>query len=256
MTHLTAGLAPTNAVHEPAETLLDVQGLETGYGQIQVLHDINLRVGKGECVGVLGVNGAGKSTLLNALAGINRTWRGTIEFEGDEVTRQTSNKARRSGIALVAEGRDLFPSLTVEDNLRCGLVPFGAVRGKKADARLEELAELFPVLADRRDQLAGTLSGGEQQMVAIARALMGDVKLLLLDEPSLGLSPIIIDVIYERLETMAKSGLSMLLVEQHVDRALELAKHVYVMDLGRVVHSAQASELKDSRQLEAVYLGT
>ena len=239
-----------------APPILDVRDLDAGYGEVQVLHGVSLRVAAGECVAVLGVNGAGKSTLLSTIAGINRPWRGTVEFDGDGVAGTASHKLRRRGIALVSEGRDLFPTLTVEENLRAGCVPFGAIHGKRAERRIEGATELFPVLRERRSQMAGTLSGGEQQMLAIARALVGDVRLLLLDEPSLGLSPIVVDMIYERLHVMAEQGLSMLLVEQHVDRALAMASHGYVLDLGRVVAAAESAALRESRQLEAVYLGS
>ena len=239
----------------PSELLLDVRDLDTGYGEIQVLHGINLQVAPGECVAVLGVNGAGKSTLLSTLAGLVPPWKGKVFFQGDDVTGAPSHRLRRRGIGLVSERRDLFPTLTVEENLRCGCVPFGGTHGKKADARIEQATELFPVLRERREQMAGTLSGGEQQMLAIARALAGDVQLLLLDEPSLGLSPIIVDLIYERLHAMKEQRLSMVLVEQHVDRALEMAGHGYVMDLGHVVAAGRAQELRDSRQLETVYMG-
>ena len=238
-----------------SELLLDVRDLDTGYGEVQVLHGVSLQVASGECVAVLGVNGAGKSTLMSTLAGLVRPWSGTVAFEGDDVTGAPSHRLRRRGIGLVSERRDLFPTLTVEENLRAGCVPFGGTHGKKADARIEQATELFPVLRERRTQMAGTLSGGEQQMLAIARALVGDVQLLLLDEPSLGLSPIIVDLIYERLHAMKEQRLSMLLVEQHVDRALDMAGHGFVMDLGHVVASGKPQELRDSRQLETVYMG-
>jgi branched-chain amino acid transport system ATP-binding protein len=247
----TAGAPP----QDPGQLILDVRDLDTGYGEIQVLHGVSLQVGAGECVAVLGVNGAGKSTLMLALMGLIKPWKGTVEFEGDDVTGTAAHKLRRRGIGLVSERRDLFPTLTVEENLRCGCVPFGGTHGKKADARIEHATEMFPVLRERADQMAGTLSGGEQQMLAIARALVGDVKLLLLDEPSLGLSPIIVDLIYERLHVMKDQGYSMLLVEQHVDRALEMAGHGYVMDLGHVVASGDSVGLRESGQLETVYMG-
>lgn len=236
--------------------LLTVRGLRAGYGTAQVLHEVSVEVEDGETVAVLGVNGAGKSTLLRCLTGLHPLSGGTVSYRGVDITRLPAHRRIRSGLVMVAEGRELFPTLTVEENLRAGLVAHGKkVRGAAAEELIQRATELFPTLRDRRRQLAGTLSGGEQQMLAIARALAAEPRLLLLDEPSLGLSPVIVDLIYDRLAFMKRSGLAMVLVEQHVDRALHVADRGYVLDLGRVAATGTVAELAAAGEVRQVYFG-
>lgn len=236
--------------------LLSASGLRAGYGPAQVLHDVSVEVEDGETVAVLGVNGAGKSTLLRCLMGMHPLNGGSVSYRGADITRQPAHWRIRSGLVMVAEGRELFPTLSVEENLRAGFVALGKkVRGAAVEELLQRATELFPALRDRRSQLAGTLSGGEQQMLAIARALAAEPRLLLLDEPSLGLSPVIVDLIYDRLAVMKRGGLAMVLVEQHVGRALEVADRGYVLDLGRVAAKGTVAELTAAGEVRQVYFG-
>jgi len=232
---------------------LEVRDLSVGYGGAPAIVDIALDVGDGEIVSVIGPNGAGKSTLINAIAGMLRAERGSIAFGGAELAHVAPHQVCRHGIALVPEGRRLFAGMTVEENLEIGCYRPEA-RGMR-DASLERVYQLFPMLRERRGQAAGTLSGGQQQMVAIGRALMAGPRLLLLDEPSLGLAPAIVDDVFRVLRTIHAEGMSMLLVEQNVAQALEIADRAYVLEEGRIVATGLPRDLMAQSRIREVYLG-
>ena len=228
--------------------MLAVTGLSAGYGRVQVLWDIDLSVGENQIVALVGPNGAGKSTLLRALSGMIRLSAGSIVFRGEELAGRSIEQIVDSGVAHVPEGRRLFPGLSVRDNLRLG--------GWRVNNRdLDRVVELFPLLGDRLNQIAGSMSGGEQQMVAIARGLMGRPDLIMIDELSLGLAPMIVDEIVERLPEIAASGTSVLLVEQDVDSALSVAERAYVLETGHIVLSGKAAELLADDRVRESYLG-
>jgi branched-chain amino acid transport system ATP-binding protein len=233
--------------------VLAVEELRVEYGPIKAVRGVDLRVEQGEIVVLLGANGVGKSSLLNALAGLVPVAGGSVLFEGRELSRLPAEKIVRRGIALVPEGRRVFPRLSVADNLRLG----GATRRDRAerDATRERLLDLFPVLRERLGQEAGTLSGGQQQMLAIARGLMSRPRLLLLDEPSLGLAPIVVRQIFRLLSELRGEGTTLLLVEQNVHQALAIADRAYVMAAGRFEVSGTARELRGSAEIEQAYLG-
>lgn len=234
--------------------MLDVQGLRSGYGPVEVLSGLSLHAGEGEVVAVLGANGAGKSTLMNTLVGLVPTRAGAIRFAGEDVTRQPTEDIVTAGMTLVPEGRRVFARLTVAENLR-----MGAYGRRDAEARpdQERLLERFPILGERRDRPAGTLSGGEQQQLAIARALMSRPKLILLDEPSLGLAPVIVDVVFDLIRDLNQAdGLTVMLVEQSISHALDLADRVYVLSAGEIVREGIAAEMAGvAQELEESYLG-
>ncbi|HLT09531.1 MAG TPA: ABC transporter ATP-binding protein [Micromonosporaceae bacterium] len=233
--------------------MLEITGLDAYYGDAQALWGIDLSVGPGETVSVIGPNGAGKSTLVNVIAGLHPARRGTITLAGVNLTKMPAHRVCSQGVATVPEGRRVFPEMSVYDNL-C----LGAYRKEaRAEYRqtLPRVYELFPVLEQRLQQRAGSLSGGEQQMLAIGRALMAKPKLLLLDEPSLGLAPVVIDEVFEALRTINEQGVSVLLVEQEVERALELSTRGYLLAEGRVVASGPSDWLRDSDQARQSVLG-
>lgn len=235
-------------------SILKVENLTVNYGAVRALVDMHVEVNEGELVSLCGVNGAGKSTTLRAISGVVKPASGKISFLGEDITGLKSEKIVRKGIALVPEGRDVFPSLTVAENLRLGAY----VNYKKATYAedLAEMHELFPRLQERMNQPAGSLSGGEQQMLAIARGLMSRPKLLMLDEPSLGLSPNMVDTIFELIVNLRDNkGITMLLVEQNAERALAIANRAYLLDTGHLQFSGKPSELKDSIDLASVYFG-
>ena len=232
--------------------LLAVDGLSVGYGAVLALRDLTLHVGRGEIVAVLGPNGAGKTTLLRTIAGALKPQRGTVTFEGTRLTGLVAEDVLRRGVALVPEGRHVFPRLTVAENLAVGGIARRDRDALKQDA--DGLLERFPILGERAGQMAGTLSGGEQQQLAIARALMSRPRMLLLDEPSLGLAPRFVDRIFELIAELRSQGVTILLVEQNVHRALDVADRVYVLSVGRLVASGAASELLEG-ELERAYLG-
>jgi branched-chain amino acid transport system ATP-binding protein len=204
-------------------------------------------------VALLGVNGAGKSTTLATIAGVLRPWQGSILFEGSPILGKSPEQIARLGISLVPEGRDIFPSLTVEENLRLGAY----TRSEKSEYRrnLGEVFELFPVLKERLQQLGGTLSGGEQQQLAIARALMSSPRLLMLDEPSLGLAPALVDQIFELVARLHRRGVTILLVEQNVDRTLEIVDRAYVMNTGLIESQGTTQQLRAHADIEGIYMG-
>lgn len=253
-TEVCAGDEEAQAPCPAPEEALTVNGVVTRYGSIQALHGVSLSVGKGEVVAVLGANGAGKTTLLHTISGILRPSSGTVTYLGEDITSLPAEKIVTRGICQVPEGRQLFPTLSVEDNLLMG------ASGKRdwQKGYADDVAfvyELFPILAERRKQLAKTLSGGEQQMLAIGRAMMAQPKLLLLDEPSMGLAPLAVERIFEALRRLNSEGLTMLMVEQNADMALSLASRVAVIQTGAVVLSGRSSDLRKDDRLRAAYLG-
>jgi branched-chain amino acid transport system ATP-binding protein len=241
---------------EPAQVkpLLQIENLQASYGGIIALREISFHVGQGEIVALLGANGAGKSSTLRAIMGLMPEAHGTIRFHGEDVLGRKTEDIVRGGIAMVPEGRRVFPGLTVAENLRLG------ASARRQRSRIEESYEtvfsLFPVLKERLPFAAGTLSGGMQQMLVIGRALMASPKLLLLDEPSLGLAPQLVDRIFELLARLPETGVTMLLVEQSIDGALGLASRAYVLRSGRLVLSGTSQELMHRTDLRRAYLGT
>jgi branched-chain amino acid transport system ATP-binding protein len=233
--------------------VLEVSSLTAAYGKAQVLHDISLDVQSGEIVAILGPNGAGKTTLVNCVAGILRPTGGSVILDGTNLLDLPPHAISSHGVALVPEGRRIFPLMTVADNLDIGA--YGPHARADRDATREWVHEILPRLAERRDQEAGTLSGGEQQMLAIGRALMARPKLLLLDEPSLGLAPIIVEGIFEVLGDVNAAGVSILLVEQNAAEALDLAARGYVLEDGGIVGADDADALLRDERLRKAYLG-
>ncbi|HMH53235.1 MAG TPA: ABC transporter ATP-binding protein [Candidatus Acidoferrum sp.] len=233
--------------------LLEVRQLAIAYGDAPAVWDVSLDVDEGQLVSVIGPNGAGKSTLVNTIAGLHRARSGELRFDGVDLTTVASHQVCRHGIALVPEGRRLFARMSVEENLE-----IGCYRGEARAARsvtLERVYRLFPILRERRRQLAGSLSGGQQQMVAIGRALMARPRLLLLDEPSLGLAPTVVDQMFAIIRAIHEEGAAILLVEQNVVRALEIADHAYVLEEGRVVAKGTPSALRQESRIQEAYLG-
>jgi len=233
--------------------LLDIEQLTVCYGAIQAVQGASLSVAQGEIVTLLGANGAGKSSLLNACMGLVPITGGEVRFEGYLISAERTEAVVRRGMTLTPEGRRVFPGLTVQENLEIGAAASRQLR-EKSRARREEMYALFPRLKERYQQVAGTLSGGEQQMLAIARSLMSDPRLLLLDEPSLGLAPNIVDQIFDIVAALRQRGVTILLVEQNAELALDVADRGYVLAGGRVVLSGKPAELR-SAGLERVYLG-
>jgi branched-chain amino acid transport system ATP-binding protein len=233
-------------------TLLALKDVDTYYGEIHILQRVSLEVGEGELVCLLGGNASGKSTTLKTILGIVRSRHGTVELDGEDITdRPTSYRIAR-GIAIVPENRRLFAPMTVYENLEMGAY----LRGKDGfDEALERVFELFPVLKDRRKQLAGTLSGGEQQMVAMGRALMSSPKLLLMDEPSMGLAPILVERSFEIIKQVHEAGVAMLVVEQNANVSLSIADRGYVLQTGRIVLADTAKALLANEDLKKAYLG-
>ena len=233
--------------------MLEIDGLAVAYGDVQVLWDVSLRVEQGEIVTLLGANGAGKTTLLRAISRTVPVRGGTIVLGGERIDRAPSARVVERGIAHVPEGRRLWPDMSVEDNLLLGAYPRRA--RPQVRSSLAYVFGLFPRVAERRAQIAGTLSGGEQQMVAIARGLMSKPSLLMLDEPSLGLAPIIVAELFETIVRINAAGTTVLLVEQNVRQALEVATRGYVVETGRVVSSGTRAELLASDEIQKAYLG-
>jgi branched-chain amino acid transport system ATP-binding protein len=233
--------------------MLEIRDLEVRYGQAIALDGLDLDVGNQEIICVVGPNGAGKSTLVNTIAGIERPVRGTIRMDGNDISRTAGHRVCDYGISIVPEGRRLFPKMTVLENLELGAYR-RACRPTK-DERLEFVCELFPRLRDRLRQPAGTLSGGEQQMCAIGRALMAQPRLLLLDEPSLGLAPIVVDELFEVIASIHRSGVAVLLVEQRVDQALALAERGYILVEGRILRSGTSETLLADAEVQSAILG-
>ncbi len=233
--------------------MLEVRDVAAGYGKAQALWGLSLTVSVGEIVTIVGPNGAGKSTLVNVIGGLQPAWQGSIDLDGVELTNLATHRVCASGVAVVPEGRRVFPEMSVSDNLDMGAYHREARRHR--DETYAEVCEIFPRLAERAQQLAGSLSGGEQQMLAIGRAMMSRPKLLLLDEPSLGLAPVIVEAIFDVIREINKTGTSILLVEQNVVEGLELAHRGYVLEEGRIVREGPAADLLDDKELQASYFG-
>jgi branched-chain amino acid transport system ATP-binding protein len=233
--------------------VLELSGVSASYGSVPAISDVSITVGEGEAVGLLGANGAGKSTTLRAISGLLKLSSGTARFAGADLTAMPAYRIPELGIAHVPEGRQVFPEMTVAENLEIGAyVP----KAKAERAQTMELVYgIFPRLAERRKQLAGTMSGGEQQMLAVGRGLMLKPRLLMLDEPSLGLAPVMTDVTFEKIGEIHKMGTAILLVEQNVSRALSLVTRAYVLESGRVIIHDTSTELAGNKQVQAAYLG-
>jgi branched-chain amino acid transport system ATP-binding protein len=233
-------------------TMLVLNGLRSGYGKIAVLHDVSLSIERGQIVTLIGANGAGKTTLLKTISGLIRPTAGTIEFEGKNIARQPAHKIVALGLSQVPEGRAILKRMTVMDNLRMGAF---TRHDSEITADIGKVFERFPVLAERREQMAATLSGGEQQMLAIGRALIARPSLLLLDEPSLGLAPKFITRIFQTLRELRQEGKTILLVEQNARQALQIADRGYVMERGRIVLTGNGGELLSNPEVQRTYLG-
>ncbi len=233
--------------------MLELRNVSAGYGDFQALFDVSLDVKAGEAVSVIGPNGAGKSTLMRAISGMIPLKGGTVTMEGRQLSSVPPHKIVELGIAHVPENRRLFPRMSVEENMRVGCYapPFRA----KFEERLEFVYELFPRMKERRSQLAGTMSGGEQQMCAIGRALMSDPKILLMDEPSAGLAPVIVQQVFELIRRIRAEGLTVLIVEQNVQQVLKVADRAYLLEAGSIRHSGAAADLLGSEDIRKAYIG-
>jgi branched-chain amino acid transport system ATP-binding protein len=244
----------SSSIERSASVLLRADELHVAYGSIAALKGVTLRIAPGEIVAVIGPNGAGKSTLLKALVGLEKPRSGQIEFDGVNIGGRPTERLVASGLCLVPEGRHVFASLSVAENLRVGATT--RRDGKSAVAAdLERILELFPILGQRLRQRAGQLSGGEQQMLAIARALMAAPRLLLIDEPSLGLAPLIVRAVYAAVSRLRERGMTVLVVEQNIHLALEVADRAYLLDTGRVALEGSTAELRSAPALEKAYFG-
>jgi len=234
------------------EPLLALSGVHAGYGATEILRGVDLTVGQGEIVAVLGSNGAGKSTLNRTISGVMRSWRGAIRFAGTAIERERPAAIVARGLIHVPEGRRIFPNMTVRENLDLGAYRRG--RARRAANRSRVFA-IFPRLAERRGQRAGTLSGGEQQMLAIGRGLMAEPKLLILDEPSLGLSPLLVEELFALIKRINGEGTALLLVEQNVMQSLDVAERAYILDNGVFVLEGRSADIRDDPDLKRTYLG-
>ncbi|HTE75550.1 MAG TPA: ABC transporter ATP-binding protein [Xanthobacteraceae bacterium] len=233
--------------------MLTLSAVSARYGSVPAISDVSISVGEGEAVGLLGANGAGKSTTLRAISGLIRATSGSITFLGTDLAALPPHKIAELGIAHVPEGRQVFPELTVKENLEVGAY----IPSAKADRNrtLELVFGIFPALAERRNQLAGTMSGGEQQMLAVGRGLMLKPRLLMLDEPSLGLAPVVTDATFAKIQEVHAMGTAILLVEQNVSRALGMVQRAYVLESGKVIIQGSSAELANNKQVQAAYLG-
>jgi branched-chain amino acid transport system ATP-binding protein len=233
--------------------VLALSRVSASYGSIPAVGDVSIEVGEGEAVGLLGANGAGKSTTLRAISGLVRLTSGTVSFLGTNITSLPPYKVAALGIAHVPEGRQVFPEMTVQENLEIGAyVPRAQAERSRT---LDLVFGIFPVLAERRKQLAGTMSGGEQQMLAVGRGLMLKPRLLMLDEPSLGLAPVMTDITFQKIQEIHAMGTAILLVEQNVSRALTLVQRAYVLESGKVIMHGTSAELANNKQVQTAYLG-
>jgi branched-chain amino acid transport system ATP-binding protein len=233
--------------------MLTLSAVSARYGSVPAINDISISVGKGEAVGLLGANGAGKSTTLRAISGLIRTISGSITFLGTDLAAMPPHKIAELGIAHVPEGRQVFPELTVKENLEVGAyIPSAKAERNRT---LELVFGIFPALAERRNQLAGTMSGGEQQMLAVGRGLMLKPRLLMLDEPSLGLAPVVTDATFAKIQEVHAMGTAILLVEQNVSRALGMVQRAYVLESGKVIIQGSSAELANNKQVQVAYLG-
>lgn len=233
--------------------LLEIKELNVGYGDIQVLWDISLRIEEGQIVALVGANGAGKSTLLKTISGLLNPYSGSLLFQGEDITRMPSKQIVAKGIIQVPEGRRLFPQMTVEENLMMGA--FRRKKSKNIQSELEKVYKIFSRLKERRRQKTGSLSGGEQQMCAFARGLMGNPRLIIIDEMSLGLAPLIVDDLIDQVKAINQEGTSVLLVEQDVQLALYNSHYGYVLSTGRVEMQGNSQELLRNQEIKEIYLG-
>jgi branched-chain amino acid transport system ATP-binding protein len=233
--------------------MLSVQGLHAQYGKIKILHNVSLEMEEGEIVALIGANGAGKTTFLKVLSGLVRATQGTVTFKGRRIENRLPEKIAREGIAHVPEGRKVFANSTVLTNLEMGAFHRSDKAGIRRD--IEKYFEMFPVLGERCNQRAGTLSGGEQQMLVIARGLMARPKLLLLDEPSMGLAPFLVNEIFKTIIKLHQESIAILLVEQNVKKALRITQRAYVMELGRIPYQGPSAQLLNSDDVRKAYLG-
>ena len=233
--------------------MLTLSQVSASYGSVPAVSDVSIEIGEGEAVGLLGANGAGKSTTLRAISGLLKLTSGTITFLGTNIATMPPYKVTALGIAHVPEGRQVFPEMTVKENLEIGAY----IPSAKADRSrtLDIVFGIFPVLAERQKQLAGTMSGGEQQMLAVGRGLMLKPRLLMLDEPSLGLAPVMADVTFQKIQEIHAMGTAVLLVEQNVSRALSLVQRAYVLESGKVIMHGTSAELANNKQVQTAYLG-
>jgi branched-chain amino acid transport system ATP-binding protein len=230
--------------------LLEVSQLRVFYANLQVLWDVSFTVHEGEIVTLLGANGAGKTTLVQSIFGLLKERQGKVIFRGEDISRLPAYEVVKRGLSLVPEKRELFPKMTVRENLE-----LGSYSRPDSEPDFERVLSLFPILEERKGQLAGTLSGGEQQMLAIARALMAGPSMIVLDEPSLGLSPLLVTTVLDRIKNLNEKGLSILLVEQNVQHALEISDRGYILENGRIIREAPAAELLGDDGVRAAYLG-
>ncbi len=244
---------PRRSAQRATEEMLSIKGLKTSYGQIEALHGVDIRINSGEIVSLVGANGAGKSTLLMTISGLQPTDSGSINFEGKDLLKMSTDQRVANGIVQVPEGRQVFKDLSVEDNLLLGAYTRG--RSPEVEGDIERMYEKFPILRQKRRNLAGELSGGQQQMLAMGRALMAKPRLLLLDEPSMGLAPLIIEEIFNIVKELKNEGMTIFLVEQNASQALALADRGYVLETGRVVIEGSGRELLSNEKVREAYLG-
>jgi branched-chain amino acid transport system ATP-binding protein len=241
-----------SASRDQLQPLLDVQTLETRYGAIRALKGISFRVMRGQVVSLIGANGAGKSTTLNTISGLLKPAHGTVLFEGDNITGWRADRVAKRGVIQVPEGRQVIANMSVLENLEVGSHLY---HGENVGDALQGIFDRFPRLAERRTQKAGLLSGGEQQMLAVGRALMMEPRLLMLDEPSMGLAPLLVNEVFDIIASIKAQGIAILLVEQNARKALQIADYVYVLDRGRIVNEGTADELRADPRILAAYLG-
>lgn len=234
-------------------TLLQIQGIESGYGEVQILWGVDLKLEEGKLTSLVGTNGAGKTTLLRTVMGTLKPWRGSVRLSGKEVSKLPAHRKPELGIVMVPEGRQLFTSMSVEENLEMGATNSRA--RKKIDDNLERVYTLFPRLKERRNQQSGTLSGGEQQMLAVARGLMADPQVIMFDELSLGLAPVLVLNLFQTLHQLKDEGLTMLLVEQNVHLALSVSDYAYVLSEGKVTLEGPAAQVAANEAVQKAYLG-
>jgi branched-chain amino acid transport system ATP-binding protein len=233
--------------------MIELRNINAGYGQVQIVRDVSMNIDNNEIVALIGANGAGKSTIIKTISGMLPVSSGSIIFEGKRIENMPAHKIITNGIALVPEGRRLFPYMTVQENLELGA--YVENNREKVRENMEWVFGLFPILDERKAQLAGTFSGGEQQMLTIGRALMSKPKFLMMDEPSLGLSPLIVDEVFKTVELLQNEGVTILLVEQNVRKSLEIANRGYVLEHGRIVLSGEATGLLEDENVKKAYLG-
>lgn len=233
--------------------MLTVDAIETFYGEFRALEGISLKVEKGQTVIVVGPNGAGKSTLLKTILGLQKPRKGSIRFQDEDVTGLPAHKVVERGISMVPEGGRVFPDLSVQDNLRVG--SYNPVARPQAQTKMEQIFDLFPILSDRKKQAAGSLSGGERQMLAIARSLMSCPKLIMLDEPSLGLAPLVVNMVFDFIQKMKAEGYAILLVEQNANKALKVADYAYLVESGKLVYEGDRDSFDQNPYIKTAYLG-